>query len=228
MRGGREEQEKFGGWYARTLASYEHFFGAVPPSDIWPAPQTLVHQEANFRRVNLARYALVPCLPHWFRRLAPAAALVLIGFPLAAQGAQHFRLEWTRLPRVLCARCAGGGGVRHRVPIVSCRTALRGLKPKRKIPRPMRPPIWLAGPQGACGPAPGVLVSTNAVEYRKPSVVASRGATLHIGQPTDASLRCNRKAPCESRRNPGSPCLCLRARCSPSPSRFAPPSNSVD
>lgn len=36
-RGGREEQNKFGDWYARTLASYRKFFGE-PPADIWPEP----------------------------------------------------------------------------------------------------------------------------------------------------------------------------------------------
>jgi len=35
--GGREEDEKFGNWYDRTLTLYREEFGAAPPADLWPA-----------------------------------------------------------------------------------------------------------------------------------------------------------------------------------------------
>src|SRR5262245_19684625 len=35
-KGGQTEGAKFYDWYARTLASYQAFFGHPPPADIWP------------------------------------------------------------------------------------------------------------------------------------------------------------------------------------------------
>jgi hypothetical protein len=36
--GGDAEDAKFADWYGRTLRSYEHTFGAPPPTAIWPPP----------------------------------------------------------------------------------------------------------------------------------------------------------------------------------------------
>ena len=37
-KGGQQEDNKYFDLYARTLESYEHFFGHKPPADIWPSP----------------------------------------------------------------------------------------------------------------------------------------------------------------------------------------------
>src|ERR1700692_4199393 len=38
-KGGKTEHAKFQDWYARTLESYETFFGTPAPADIWPSPE---------------------------------------------------------------------------------------------------------------------------------------------------------------------------------------------
>jgi len=38
-RGGSDEEAKFAGWYARTLATYRAAFGEEPPAEIWPRPR---------------------------------------------------------------------------------------------------------------------------------------------------------------------------------------------
>jgi hypothetical protein len=58
-RGGAEEGEKFRHWYAETLKSYAHAFGA-PPDDIWPDVETRFDRKSRFLRVNLADYWIVP------------------------------------------------------------------------------------------------------------------------------------------------------------------------
>ncbi len=61
-RGGTAEKEKFGDWYARTLASYRQFFGE-PPADLWPVPAW--HPRA--RRVDLQRNWVI-AKPAWLLR----------------------------------------------------------------------------------------------------------------------------------------------------------------
>jgi len=54
--GGKVEQQKYGGWYANTLASYQRFFGIKAPEDIWPSQE----QAHHFVRVDLLSYELLP------------------------------------------------------------------------------------------------------------------------------------------------------------------------
>jgi hypothetical protein len=57
--GGSEEREKFRVWYERTLSSYHATFG--PPSpDIWPEPEIRFASGTRFRRIDLAKYWLLP------------------------------------------------------------------------------------------------------------------------------------------------------------------------
>lgn len=58
--GGAAEHGKFTDWYARTLASYEHFFRAPPPADIWPDSHERFGQDLEFVRINLQRSWLLP------------------------------------------------------------------------------------------------------------------------------------------------------------------------
>ncbi len=55
-KGGKREEIKYGNWYQKTIASYEHFFHEPPPSDIWPrgpmAPRT-------FMRINLNDHVVI-------------------------------------------------------------------------------------------------------------------------------------------------------------------------
>ena len=62
-RGGEAEGEKFDSWYTETLASYEHFFDEVPPSDIWPAPKVRFDRDLAFVRVNAQQKWVIPKLP---------------------------------------------------------------------------------------------------------------------------------------------------------------------
>jgi uncharacterized protein (TIGR04222 family) len=59
-RGGEVERDKFDDWYARTLASYEIFFGAAPPVDIWPAPDVRRVEKHDFIRVDRERNWVIP------------------------------------------------------------------------------------------------------------------------------------------------------------------------
>src|SRR6266481_5856255 len=53
--GGETERDKFNDWYARTLESYEAFFGGPTPGDIWPSPEARRKESHNFVRVDLDR-----------------------------------------------------------------------------------------------------------------------------------------------------------------------------
>ena len=72
-KGGAAEGQKFGDWYARTLASYRAAFGQEPPPDVWPPAAVRFGDAPYFRRVNLRRHWLLP-RPRWprpaWRRLA--------------------------------------------------------------------------------------------------------------------------------------------------------------
>lgn len=58
-KGGQDESDKFEDWYARTLASYEKFFGP-PPADIWPAPGSQAAMNHDFVRVDCTKVWILP------------------------------------------------------------------------------------------------------------------------------------------------------------------------
>ncbi|MEM9483415.1 MAG: hypothetical protein AAGA83_06955 [Cyanobacteria bacterium P01_F01_bin.116] len=58
--GGETEDNKFNDWYGRTLASYQQFFNAAPPVDIWPTPADRFSPNLEFVRINLQHSWLLP------------------------------------------------------------------------------------------------------------------------------------------------------------------------
>lgn len=58
--GGSSEQAKFDDWYSWTLASYQQFFGEVPPIDIWPDAKERFGRDLHFVRVNTQQNWVVP------------------------------------------------------------------------------------------------------------------------------------------------------------------------
>lgn len=66
--GGAAEGEKFDDWYARTMQSYQGFFGE-PPADLWPPAAMRFGEDLHFRRVNVRRAWVVP-KPHTLLRAA--------------------------------------------------------------------------------------------------------------------------------------------------------------
>lgn len=75
-KGGRDEDDKFEDWYARTLESYARFFEHRPPADIWPPSAVRFGLAPHFRRVNTRRYWLVP---RQFVRRSTGSTLVGVG-----------------------------------------------------------------------------------------------------------------------------------------------------
>jgi uncharacterized protein (TIGR04222 family) len=77
-RGGKAEQLKFGDWYSTTLESYERFFGAAPPSDIWPNPKS--EQNSNALRAVIQQIWAVPklILDFYAKRQHPIGLPVLL------------------------------------------------------------------------------------------------------------------------------------------------------
>lgn len=61
-RGGSSEQLKLDDWYRKTLESYKHFFGQIPPTDIWPDPKDRFGRDLKFVRVNTQQNWIVPKL----------------------------------------------------------------------------------------------------------------------------------------------------------------------
>ena len=57
-KGGGAEREKFSSCYDQTFKSYQHEFGSMPPSDIWPTNKARF-SDINFKRVNLSDYWLI-------------------------------------------------------------------------------------------------------------------------------------------------------------------------
>jgi hypothetical protein len=57
--GGKKEDEKFAGWYARTLESYRSHFGEEPPADIWP-PVEMRFRPTTTRKVDAATHWILP------------------------------------------------------------------------------------------------------------------------------------------------------------------------
>lgn len=76
--GGKEESVKHEDWYARTLMSYETFFGPAP-ADLWPPTEARFAEK--FTRFSRRTHWLLP-KPPW-RRLAASAAVAAGLLPLA-------------------------------------------------------------------------------------------------------------------------------------------------
>jgi hypothetical protein len=83
-RGGREETAKFADWYARTLESYAAAFGHAPPPDLWPPPGRSRH--ADYRRVDVSRYLLLPRPRAGMVLLLSLAAVMMIILVVVATG----------------------------------------------------------------------------------------------------------------------------------------------
>lgn len=96
-RGGAQEGAKFGEWYAKTRASYAHFFGHAAPLDIWPNAVVRFGDAPHFRRVNARRSWIIEKptfqLP---TRVAPTLfiALIMLGAGGVAVGAQAGLNPW--------------------------------------------------------------------------------------------------------------------------------------
>src|SRR6476469_2771260 len=67
--GGSSERDKFDSWYAKTLSSYEAWFGQVPPADIWPS---VLGQAQRSRQVRSWGSNVLPTLKHQVGRRAIA------------------------------------------------------------------------------------------------------------------------------------------------------------
>ena len=109
-RGGPEEARKYKDWYRSTLASYIHFFGHEPPSDIWPDPSIRFGDDLYFQRVNLKRHWSIRKPELWRRSgkvaesilvFAVVAWLLVIGLLLAVapflQGRANLDKLWSQL-----------------------------------------------------------------------------------------------------------------------------------
>ncbi len=59
-KGGETEKHKFEDWYSRTLESYQQFFGAPPPPDIWPSPEARQKEKHDFIRIDRACNWFIP------------------------------------------------------------------------------------------------------------------------------------------------------------------------
>jgi len=57
-KGGKDEANKFDGFYTNTHDLYKEVFGCNPPADIWP-DNTTRFSDIDFRRVNLKKYWLI-------------------------------------------------------------------------------------------------------------------------------------------------------------------------
>ncbi|NIJ37975.1 hypothetical protein FHR22_002678 [Sphingopyxis panaciterrae] len=74
--GGSDEQHRYFAQYADTLASYERWFGAVPPADIWPGAHRRLVVDPRAVRVGLADHWVVRKAT--LRRGALAAVVIAI------------------------------------------------------------------------------------------------------------------------------------------------------
>lgn len=88
-KGGQQEDDKYHGWYARTLASYEAAFGSPPPAAVWPPPEARFDAHARFRRVDTGSHWVIS-KNLWRPRLwKAAAAAVLAGGVMAGMQTQQ-------------------------------------------------------------------------------------------------------------------------------------------
>ena len=65
--GGREEGSKFDDWYARTLESYQRFFGTAPPATIWPSPEQRKKESGGSGRWIDGSKSIALPFPSWLR-----------------------------------------------------------------------------------------------------------------------------------------------------------------
>lgn len=79
--GGNEEAQKFGLWYAQTIASYEQIFGELPPLEIWPCAADRFADPGRFQRID-TRASRMP-FRSWLNWERSAAGMVLLGALLA-------------------------------------------------------------------------------------------------------------------------------------------------
>jgi hypothetical protein len=119
-RGGTDEEAKFAGWYARTLAAYRAAFGEEPPAAIWPkpraeaasppaAPATDARKRtgpALFAGALLAAVATSACAGA--DPVGLLAGMLAVG--IAGMCARYVMQERARLPRREVARNAGSHG----------------------------------------------------------------------------------------------------------------------
>lgn len=73
-KGGKEEQLKFDGLYTASKDIYLEKFGAQPPADIWHDNEARF-SDADYRRVNVGRYWLIP---RPSKRLRSSASEILL------------------------------------------------------------------------------------------------------------------------------------------------------
>jgi uncharacterized protein (TIGR04222 family) len=87
--GGSTEVEKFEDWYAKTLASYRHFFGEEPPAEIWPTDN--VHPRKI--KIDPSKHWIINkrALKRWTEPVAYAGSAVI--FAGCAQAAGPFDLD---------------------------------------------------------------------------------------------------------------------------------------
>jgi uncharacterized protein (TIGR04222 family) len=84
-RGGKEERAEFHVLYAKTIASYRHFFGS-PPTDIWSSPDRRFGAELKMQRINVSEHWVIPKkLPqlHLPRVMTVAAIIIFTAITFA-------------------------------------------------------------------------------------------------------------------------------------------------
>src|ERR1043166_6975124 len=109
-RGGEAERAKFDDWYARTLESYEKFFGEPPPTDLWPA--SAARPKQDFVRVDRERNWVIP-KPRLRGKALHALAFALVPLAVLCSGAMianPFNLrgpDFLEFEGILLAACFG-------------------------------------------------------------------------------------------------------------------------
>jgi hypothetical protein len=73
--GGAAEHAKHHDLYARTLASYQRLFGALPPADLWPPPDRRFGADLHVVRVNTVENFVVA--KAWLWKVAAVAFFVV-------------------------------------------------------------------------------------------------------------------------------------------------------
>ena len=137
-RGGAAESRKFEDWYARTLASYERFFGTPAPADIWPAPAARQQTVPEFVRVDRKRNWVIPKPRFALAQVylvVPAllAVVILCSGAMLAQGLNVFNWygpEFLGFYLILLAVCFGVAGWlrwKLRVPVEGATSTGEGL-----------------------------------------------------------------------------------------------------
>ena len=75
-KGGKNEKDKFGDWYAATLESYRRYFGEAAPAGIWPDVATRFSEDIHFERVNRTRSFVFP--KAWIKTAAAVTSVAVI------------------------------------------------------------------------------------------------------------------------------------------------------